>query len=139
MIACRFVQISHRIHVCFSMYFQFGRDAFWSCGQHQKTTQGKADIHTRLSHTRLSQKVYSENCMLRPPLNTKLFPVHGSSGLKRPNWNIFIFIFQKILFFSFFGAFFFIMISPHRGIKIPHQWYQSTFEVPLFNFTRPCN
>ena len=37
----------------------------------------------------------------RPPLNTKLFPVHRPGGLKRADWNFFFFIFKKKKIFYF--------------------------------------
>ena len=41
---------------------------------------------------------------LRPPLNTKLFPVHRPSGLKRADWKFYFMIFEKVFFFSIFSV-----------------------------------
>ena len=44
---------------------------------------------------------------MRPPLNIKLFPVHRRNGLKRAEWNAF-------LFFTFFeNSFFSLIFSVH--------------------------
>ena len=34
-------------------------------------------------------------CMLRPPLNKKLFPAHQPGGLKRADWDFFFMIKKK--------------------------------------------